>query len=212
MMDQKAFYRLSSGLYLLSSTSGGKDSGCIVNTVLQVTSQPAQLSVTVNKDNFTQQIIAESGVFSAVALNEQADMGLIGEFGFKTSREVDKFDSFPTKRDGNGVPYVAQKGAARFSCKVVGSLDVGTHVIFVGQVQEAEVLEGDPMTYAYYQQVKKGGTPKNAPSYKAPEAEGGEGKRGYRCKVCGYILESDTIPEGFVCPICGQGPDKLEKL
>lgn len=212
MMDHKAFYRLSSGLYLLSSVNEGKSSGCIVNTVLQVTSQPAKLSVTVNKENFTQQTIAKSGVFSAVALNEQADMDLIGEFGFKTSREVDKFAAFPTKKDENGVPYTAQKGAARFSCKVVDSLDVGTHVVFIGEVLEAEVLEGDPMTYAYYQQVKKGGTPKNAPSYKAPEAEGGEGKGGYRCKICGYILESDTIPQDFVCPICGQGRDQLEKL
>lgn len=208
MMDRKAFYRLSSGLYLLSSTFEGKDSGCVVNTLLQVTSQPAKLSVTVNKDNFTQQIIEKAGVFSAVALNEQADMDLIGEFGFKTSREVDKFASFPHQRDENGVPYVAVQGAARFSCKVVDRLDVGTHVIFVGEVVEAQVLEGEPMTYAYYQQVKKGGTPKNAPSYKAPEGEG----RGYRCKVCGYVLESDTIPADYVCPICGQGRDQLEKL
>ena len=208
-MDKKAFYQLSSGLYLISSVMDGRDCGCVVNTVLQVTSQPAQLSVTINKDNFTAQGVAQSGKFAAVALGQQAGLDLIGAFGFQSSKDVDKFADLPAQRDEQGIAYVPTGGIARFSCKVVQQLDVGSHIIFVGQVEQAELLEaGEAMTYAYYQQIKKGGTPKNAPSYQEPAAQAG----GYRCKICGYVLESETIPENFKCPICQQGPEQLEKL
>ena len=109
------------------------------------------------------------------------------------------------KNDVRGIDPLA----ARFSCKVVKQLDLDTHVMFIGEVQEAEMLsEDDVMTYAYYQQVKKGTTPKNAPSYKGEETQ----KKGYRCSICGYVLESDTLPPVFICPICKQGADKFVKL
>lgn len=199
-MNPNAFHKLSYGLYVLSSSFEGKPSGCIINTVMQVTSTPAQISVTVNKDNYTEKTIAQSGCFAAVALTQDVSMDLIGEFGFKTSETTDKFKNFAVAQDGNGIPYLIQNAAARFSCKVVQQMDVGTHVIFVGEVTEAEVLsDSKVMTYSYYHTIKKGTTPKNAPTYQAETANAA----GYRCPVCGYVVEGE-LPADFVCPICGQ--------
>jgi len=207
-MDTKAFFKLSYGLYIVSGCYDGKESGCVVNTLTQVTSKPPKLSVTVSKDNFTHKIIEKSGYFAAISLTQKTDMNLIGEFGFKSSHTTDKFANFNTKIDENGIKYVTDYAAARYSCKIIHTLDVGTHTIFIGEVPEAEVLsEEDVMTYSYYHKVKKGTTPKNAPSYKDETKQ-----EGYRCKICGYILESDKIPEDFVCPICGQDKDQLERI
>lgn len=207
-MDNKALFKLSYGLYIVSSSYDGQQSGCVVNTLSQVTSKPVKFSVTVSKDNFTSKIIAKSGCFAGVALTQQADMNLIGEFGFKSSEIIDKFAKFNTEIDKNGVKYVTDCAAARYSCKVIDSIDLGTHIMFIGEVLEAEVLsEDEVMTYSYYHSVKKGTTPKNAPSYNEEPV-----KKGYRCKICGYVLESDEIPEDFICPICGQGKDKFERL
>lgn len=110
--------------------------------------------------------------------------------------------------DKNGIKYVTDCAAARYSCKVVKSLDLGTHVMFIGEVLDAEVLnEDEVMTYSYYHKVKKGTTPKNAPSYKEETK-----KKGFRCEVCGYILEADEIPDDFICPICGVGKDRFKKI
>ncbi len=207
-MDQTAFFKLSYGLYLISSCFNGSQCGCVVNTLTQVTASPAKLSVTISKNNCTQKAIEQSGFFTGVVLTQAADMDLIGEFGFKSSTEVDKFSRFPHNIDKNGIAYVTQTAAARFSCKVTQQLDVGTHVIYVGEVTEAENLSAEEvMTYAYYHSVKKGTTPKNAPSYKEATE-----KKGFRCTVCGYIHESDALPEGFTCPVCGVARELFKKL
>lgn len=207
-MNTKAFFKLTYGLYLVSSCHDSKQSGCVVNTLSQVTSKPAKLSVTISKDNFTEKVIEKSGCFAATALTQNADMNLIGEFGFKSSETVDKFDKFNTKIDENGIKYVIDYAAARYSCKVIKSLDLGSHVMFIGEVLDAEVLnEDEVMTYSYYHQVKKGATPKNAPSYKEETK-----KTGFRCEVCGYILEADEIPDDFICPICGVGKNRFKKI
>lgn len=212
-MDMHAFHKLTYGLYIISTASQGQYSGCVVNTLVQVTASPIQVSVAINKDNYTEQMIEKAGVFSAAVLTQDAGMDLIGEFGFKSSRETDKFASFAYEKEANGIPYVTEHVAAQLSCRVVNKMDVGSHVLFIAEVTDAQVLsEGELLTYGYYQTVKKGGTPKNASSYQAEPAPAAQGQTGYRCSVCGYILESDTIPEGFRCPICGQGPDKLVKL
>lgn len=206
-MDTKAFFKLSCGLYIVSSCYDDKQSACIVNTLSQVTSKPAKLSVTVSKNNFTEKIIQKSGYFSATSLTQNTEMDLIREFGFKCSETVDKFVKFNTKIDKNGMRYVTDFASAMYSCKVIDTLDLGTHVMFIGQVSEAEVLSTDEvMTYSYYHKVKKGMTPKNSPSYKEETS-----KQGYRCKICGYILESDEIPKDYICPVCGAKRDQFEK-
>jgi flavin reductase (DIM6/NTAB) family NADH-FMN oxidoreductase RutF len=168
-MDRKAFYKLTYGLYIVSARADGRDCGCVVNTLEQVTSEPPKMAVALNKNNFTEQMIEKSGYFAAVALTKDADLKLIGNFGFKSGRDTDKFAAYPFARDENGVAYVTQSVAARYSLQLSDRLDLGTHVMLIGDVLDAEVLSGaEPLTYTYYQQVKKGTTPKNAPSYQKP--------------------------------------------
>lgn len=170
-MDKKAFYKLTYGLYIVSASFEGKDSGCVVNTLMQVTSEPAKVSVAINKNNFTEQQIEASLRFTAVALTQDADIKLIGAFGFKSSRDTDKFAGVEFRRDEYGVPYITQSAAARLSCRVIDKLDLGSHMMLIAEVEDAEVLsEEEPLTYAYYQKFKKGTTPKNAPSYQRPTA------------------------------------------
>ena len=160
MIDRKAFRSLSSGLYLITAKAGDVRCGCVVNTLVQVASEPATLSVSLNKENATTAAILESGRFAATVLAEDTPMELIGTFGFHTSADTDKFAACASALDGAEVPYVTEHGLARFSVSVTETIDVGSHYLFVGVVEEAEVLSaGDPLTYAYYHAVKGGKTP-----------------------------------------------------
>jgi len=171
-MDSNALYKVTYGLYIVSTQCNGRDCGCVINTLQQVTSDPVRMSIALSKSNFTEALIEQTGYFAVVALTQDADIRLIGNFGFKSGRDVDKFAAYPFERDANGVAYITQSVAARFSLKLVDKLDVGTHVILVGDLLESEVLsDAEPMSYAYYHLVKKGTTPKNAPSYQNPRAK-----------------------------------------
>lgn len=207
-MDLKSFYKISYGLYLISSKFEGKQNGCISNTVIQVSSKPAKLSVALSKDNFTTEIVKKSGRFTATVLSQAVGMDVIGEFGFKTGKELDKFANFNTKVDNFGTKYIADKMDAMFSCKVIDTIDVGSHIMFIGEVEEASSLSDDPvMTYEYYHHVKNGTTPKNSPVYQEETK-----KAGFRCTVCGHIEEVGELSEGFTCPICGNPQDYFEKI
>ena len=211
-MDIQAFFKLSYGLYVVSARSGEKKYGCIVNTLQQVTAEQPMLSVAVNKNSVTAKAILDSGRFCGTVLTETADLHLIGTFGFKNSEAVDKFAAFSTKEDENNIPYLTEHAAARYSCEVAGTLDLGTHILIIGKVTEAEILSEPVMTYDYYHRVVKGGTPPTAPSYKGNISHKPAQKAQWRCKICGYIYEGDPLPADFVCPICGQGADKFEKV
>lgn len=207
-MDKKALYKLTNGLYLISSGSDGTQNGCIINTLEQVTSAPEQLIAAVNKNNFTRELIEKYGCFSAAVLSEQTDMSLIAAFGFQSGRDADKFEGYDADTDKNGVKFLKDSMSARFSCKITDKLDLGSHILFIGRLEESEVLSDfPPMTYAYYQQIKKGTTPKNAPSYQDTEAASG-----WRCTVCGYVAKMPFLPEDFICPICGQPRSVFEKI
>lgn len=207
-MDNKAFFKLSYGLYIVSTRQGDQKAGCIVNTFNQVTSSPAQVSVTLNKNNATEQLIEQTGKFAVTVLDQNADMELIGQFGFHCSRDTDKFSACSTYEDEQGLPYVSDHAASRFSCKVVNQIDLGTHVMFIAEVVGCEVLNQEPvMTYEYYHQVKKGTTPKNAPSYQEEKKTGG-----WKCLLCGYIYEGEVLPEDFICPICSAPASAFEKI
>lgn len=209
-MDLKAFYSLSCGLYLVGATHEGKDYGCVVNTVTQVTAEPAKLMMAINKQNATTSAVLASGRFEAAVLCETAPMELIGTFGFQTSRETDKFAPFQTARDAHGVPYVTQDTAAHFSCKVVDTLDAGTHMLIIGLVEDAETLStGAPMTYAYYHKVKNGPYAAQSGQLSAAAAE-----ESGRLALQGVRLypRGRTLPDGFRCPICGQPASVFEKL
>lgn len=220
MVDRKAFFSLSYGVYVISAVDAGKQAGCIVNTFNQVTSSPARVSVTVNKENFTTGIILASGRFEASVLAQSAPMELIGRFGFKSSADIDKFAETKYALDEAGVPYVTEHVVAHIGARVIETVDVGTHMLIVGEVEETAVLSNeDPMTYAYYHEVKGGKTPPKASSYTpdepeaAPAVEPAPAARiGWKCKICGYVVEMDELPEDFKCPICGMGREMFERV
>lgn len=231
MVDKNAFRNLSYGLYIVSSVKNGKPVGCVVNTFAQVTSAPPQVSIAINKDNFTTQGILETGAFEVSVVHKQAIPELIGTFGFHTSKDTDKFADFATETSSQNIPYVTEHVCAHFSVKVNQQLDLGTHIFFVGDVIEAESVEDiEPMTYAYYHEVKGGRTPKNASGFSSEELEA-EGKKirdevaedasaegvkktriGWRCQLCGYIEFVDELPEDFVCPVCGAPRELFERI
>lgn len=209
-MDPKAFFKLNYGVYIVSGHAEGKDGGCVINTMAQVTASPARLSIALNKDNYTLKLIQESGAFSGVVLSDDVDMEQIRRFGFQSCKNADKYDGIPQGRDSLNNPYPTEGVCARFACRVISTLDVGSHIIVIGEVVEAEVMDDScpSLTYANYHVKRNGSTPPNSPSY---QKESGK-VVGYRCSVCGYILESDTLPEDFVCPVCGRDASHFVKL
>ena len=230
-MDSKAFHKISYGLYLVCSKKGDKFNGQIANTVIQVTSDPPKIAVAINKENLTHEFIGESKVLSVSILSKEAPMKFIGHFGFKSGRELDKFEGMNYKVGVTGAPIIIENSIAYLEAKVVGSLDVGTHTVFIGEVVGAEVIDEyeEPMTYAYYYEVKRGKSPKNAPTYIKEEKE--EKKEvlkmvKYRCTVCGYTYNPEKgdpdsgidpgtpfeeIPDDWVCPVCGAGKDQFKE-
>lgn len=228
MIDRKAFRSLSSGLYLISARDGERRCGCVANTLVQVASEPPTLAVSLNKENATTAAILASGRFAATVLADSAPMELIGTFGFHTSADTDKFAECRHALDASEVPYVTECSLARFSVFVTETIDVGSHYLFVGTVEEAEVLDGgDPLTYAYYHAVKGGKTPPKAATYNGGDEAAPAGVAGtpagapaagkkiaWRCMLCGYIEEGypDGLPEDYTCPICGVTRDMFERI
>lgn len=165
-MDVTALYRFSSGLYVVSADDGGRAGACLVNTGMQVTATPLQVSVTVNKENFTEGVIERAGHFTLAMVDESADMPFVGRFGFRSSTDFDKFGGIRSAVSATGDPYPAEHVCGFVACRVVQTLDVGTHVLFVGEVVDAGNLSDEPpMTYAYYHGTLKGKTPTKASSY-----------------------------------------------
>jgi len=165
-MNLQALRNLSYGLYVVASEKQGKLNAQIANTVIQVTSEPPAIAVCINKQNLTHEFITESKVFTASILSQDTPLSFIGHFGFKSGREVDKLKDVNYKLGEAKAPIVLDHSVAYLEAKVINQVDVGTHTIFIGEVVGADVLgEGEPMTYAYYHQVKRGTTPKTAPSY-----------------------------------------------
>lgn len=165
-MDASALYKFSSGLYVVAAQAGDEVGTCLVNTGMQLTAEPLQVQVVVNKQNHTEKVVREAGHFSLTMVTEEADMPFVGRFGFRSSTDFDKFGGIPCERTVLGDPYTTACAAAVLACRVVQTLDVGTHTLFVGEVADARVLsDAAPMTYAYYHGVLKGKTPPKASSY-----------------------------------------------
>jgi flavin reductase (DIM6/NTAB) family NADH-FMN oxidoreductase RutF len=165
-MDAKALYLISYGMYIICSKKGDKINGQTANSVVQVASEPPIISVCINKQNLTHEFIQESKVFTASVIAQNASLKLIGGFGFKSGRDVNKFEDVNYKLGQSGAPVILDGTLGYLEAKVIDSVDAKTHTIFVGELVGAEVLaEGEPMTYAYYHIVKRGTTPKSAPSF-----------------------------------------------
>lgn len=208
-MDNRAMHKIGYGLYVLTSGDEVKKSGCIINTAIQVTSNPNCISITVNKQNFTHDLIKKNGVFNISVISEDADFSLFTHFGFQSGRDVNKFADFTDyKVSANDTPYITKYTNAYLSGTVKQEVDLGTHTMFIANVTQAEVLSDVPTaTYAYYQEHIK---PK--PEKKKEGAKEAAGKTRWRCTVCGYEYEGEELPEDFVCPLCKHGVADFEKV
>lgn len=227
-MNPKALYSLTYGLFVVSSMKGDRINGQIANTVIQVCSEPQVIQAVVNRNNLTHDYISASKVFTASILSKEAPLSFIGAFGFKSGRDTDKFAGVGYKTGQSGAPVVLDNCLAYLEAKVIMQLDVHTHTIFVGQLMDADVImDGEPITYAYYQQVKRGTTPKTAPSYIADKKEEKVTMDKYKCDVCGYIYDPakgdpdggikpgtkfEDIPDDWTCPVCGADKSQFKQL
>lgn len=204
-MNRKAFQSINYGLFLVGATQEGKYQGCIVNSLHQVTSSmPYKFSITLNKSNETCKAVEAAGSFVATVLSKETPKELIDLFGYKSGRAVNKFEGYEVSLDGAGNPYLKEYALSRISCRIVEKLDVGNYVLFIGEVQEAEVLgSGSALTLDDYQNA----TPATATVYRTKQEN-----FGWRCTVCGYIVEKEELPEGFQCPLCRADRSKFVKL
>lgn len=200
-MDNKAFFKIGYGLYLLSSSDGQRDNACVINTLLQVTSNPCLVTIAVNKQNLTHDMIVKNGKFNVSLLTESAPFEIFKQFGYQSGRTTDKLAGRTLKRSPNGLVYFEDHVNAWLSGKVISSTDLPTHTLFLAEVTDAEVLsDEESVTYSYYQRKIK------------PMPAETSVKKGYRCKICGYIYEGETLPDDYVCPICKHGAADFEKL
>ena len=189
-MNSNAMYNLSYGLFVLTARENTKDNGCIVNTVIQVTTSPNRILVAVNKKNHTHDMILRTSEFNVSILTEHAAFDTFKHWGFQTGAKADKAVGITFKRAENQIIYLPEETNAYICARVVSTTDLGTHTLFLADVTDAEVLSDEPsVTYSYYQRHIK-----PAPDQTA--------KKGYICTVCGYIYEGDSLPEDFICPIC----------
>jgi len=227
-VNLKALYKLGYGLYVVCSKKGDKLNGQIANTVFQVCSEPPIIAVALNKQNLTNEFVSASKVFTVSIISQDTPLNFIGGFGFKSGREVDKFKGVGYKLGETGAPIVLDNTLAYLEAKVINQTEVGTHTIFIGEIVAADVVkEGEPMTYAYYHEVKRGTTPKTAPSYIEEKKEAATKMAKYKCTVCGYIYDPELgdpdggikpgtpfekIPDDWVCPVCGASKDQFEKV
>lgn len=225
MMDPKALWTMSYGMYLVTARAGGRANGQIANAVFQVTAEPPRVAIAINKENFTHDLIRDGGWFAFSVLAESVPMEFIGLFGFKSGRDVDKLAQ-ATVRDGLHVPLVVDHSVAVTEARVLLAMDAGSHTVFVGEAVRAEVLSaGSPLTYAGYH-ARKGKAPKNAPTYRgdaeppAPPAPAAAST--WTCGVCGFTYDPaegdpahgfaagtrfEDLPDDWVCPVCGAPKD-----
>lgn len=201
-MNQNAMYKISYGLFILTAQEDGFDNGCIINTAIQVTTTPNRISITVNKQNKTHDMVKATGIFNISTLSEAADFDIFKHFGFQSGKNVDKFEDYgPKERSENGLYYITKGVNSYISGKVVQEIDLGSHTMFIADVTAAEVLSETPsVTYTYYQQHIK-------PKPETPKSE----KSVWVCKICGYVYEGEELPVDFICPICKHGAVDFEK-
>lgn len=195
-MNATAMYKLTYGLFVLTAKQGDKDNGCIINTAIQAASKPNQISIAINKANFTHDMVKETGEFTVSVISEKASFDLFKRFGFQSGRNVQKFDGFTEmERGNNGIYYVTEGTNAYISVKVEKTEDLGSHTMFIGTVTDMEVLSEDAsVTYGYYLEHIK----------PRPEAVGKteDGQTVWRCRVCGYEYVGEVLPDDFICPTC----------
>jgi len=233
LMNFEAFFKISYGIYAVCSGSENKRNGYISNTVFQVTSEPAQFAISCSKNNFTTSIISENKTFSISVLEKDTGPSIIGSFGYRSGRDFDKFKDVNYKTGKTGTPILLDNTIAWFDCKVVNSFDMGSHILFIGELIDSDLCnaEKEELTYSYYREFKKGKSPKNAPTYidenKAKNQEKEVKMEKYYCPVCGFVYDPtvgdpdsgikagtafEDIPENWMCPTCGMQKSDFVKV
>ena len=203
-MNKNALFKISYGLYVLTSKDGDKHSGCIINTAMQISETPLRVCISINKANYTHDLVMKSKKFNISALSQEADFDTFKHFGFQSGRDVDKFAGYDSyKISENGLAYVTKGTNAFISAEVEETLDSGSHTLFIAKVTDAEILSDVPSTtYDYYQSNIK---PK-------PEKPAESDKTVWVCKVCGYKYEGEVLPEDYICPLCKHPASDFEKM
>lgn len=234
-MKQDAFFKITYGLYIVSASDGEQMTGHVSNTVFQVTADPARFTIATNKNNLTTSFIAKSKAFSISVLEQDVNLGFLGPWGFNSGKEINKFENIKYKIGKSGSPIVLEKCIAYFDCKLTDTIDTGTHILYIGEVVDMDILnnEATPLTYDHYRKVIKGTSPKNSPTYlkhedvptktKAPS----NGGQRYQCTVCGLIYDPEEgdpdsgidpgtafedIPNDWTCPVCGVTKDDFKPI
>lgn len=199
-IDNTALFKIGYGLYVVTSFDGTRHNGLIVNTVTQVTNTPNRIAVTINKANYSHDVIKDTGIMNVCCLSVEAPFSVFQTFGFKSGRDSDKFADTPFWTSENGLAVPSQYVNAFISLKVEQYIDFDTHGMFVCTLTEAtNIVDKETMTYTYYQDNVK---PKPQP----------QKKKGFVCKICGYVYEGDTLPEDFICPLCKHGAADFEEI
>ncbi len=201
MIRNEAMFKLSYGLFVLTATENEKDNGCIINTASQVTDNPKRMTIAVNKSNYTCGMIERTKKFTISVLSEEATFDIFKRFGFASGKDTDKFSGYKDHyRTENGNFFICDGTNAYISCTVTEMIDCGSHILFIADITEAETLSDVPSaTYQYYFDNIK-------PKPEAPK------KKGYVCKICGYVYEGDELPEDFICPLCKHGAEDFEPI
>jgi len=226
-MNIEAYFKITYGLYIVSAADGKKLNGYVSNTVFQVTSEPPRFAIACSKDNFTVDMISRGKAFAISALSNDVRADIISTFGYKSGKDTEKFKGYNYKIGKTGCPILLDDQLAWFECKVVQTMDVGSHILFVGEVIDGDLLDatGEPLTYAGYRETRKGKAPKNAPTYIDPEKlkkqnAGSKNEKfdKYECSVCGHIYDPsegdpdsgilpgtrfEDLPDDWHCPVCG---------
>ena len=216
MIDFEALYKISYGLYIVCSGDKTKGNGFISNTIFQVTAEPARFAACCNKENYTAQFIQKSEIFSVSVLHEDTSPDIFGRFGYKSGKDFNKMEGMQIRYGETGVPIVLNDAIAFLECRVVQTFDVGTHLLFIGELVQSGILNDtlEPITYLYYRQIKKGVAPKNAPTYvdksKLEKTATVSASKKFKCTACGYIYDEAKegkkfadLPDDWICPICG---------
>ncbi len=207
-MNQSALYTLSYGMYLVSSMDETRPIGCVANSAMQITSEPKTIALSLNKLNYTHEVISKNLKFAISVVTEETDPQIIGTFGFNCSKDTNKFENVDYTMIDN-MPVISQS-CAYFICEVKSQLDCGTHTVFLAEIVNCDVnLKQSPMSYSYYHKVVKGKTAKNAPTYVEEKSDN------YKCSICGYEYTDEKafeeLPDDFVCPICKQPKSVFKK-
>jgi flavin reductase (DIM6/NTAB) family NADH-FMN oxidoreductase RutF/rubredoxin len=216
MIDFEVLYKISYGLYIVSSGDKTRGNAYISNTVFQVSSNPPRFAVCCNKDNFTAGIIIKSGCFAVSVLQQEASQEIIQRFGYKSGKDFDKLEGMHIKYGETGTPTILNDTIAFLECRVIQTVDTGTHLMFIGELVQSEIIDDtkEPLTYLYYRRIKKGFAPKNAPTYidksKLEQKYQKKYLKKFQCPNCGYIYDEASedkkfseLPDDWICPVCG---------